>query len=814
MASCINVDDIHEESVSLPITYEVGGVETKATLVKTENLAEQFPIMEVKAVRNNEVQFTEYMNLKKSPIYDPSTIRYWDGGEYTFFSFPTTSNFKEIKTISPTYTNDSMSFNFTVGQDSKSTYDLVVACTKKSSGTVSLDYKHVFAGIEVYYKELKYGHKITSIKVKNVNLTGRCTASTSSVAWSNLSNKGDIVDSDVVYATHNNTELNKDGSKFMVIPGQSAQIEVVIDGKVVKSTVVSNLVAGEMYKYTITDDLELTKKEGSYCSATIEGDVLKVEAYVTGEYTTTTTTSSKPMDFILVLDYSSSMGDSYRDSKLSSYNKASVTTHTYNDWKNNKTKFKATLNGVQYTVQCTDTEFSGENLSGSSNVKNTHFAYIEANSKRYYITLDGGLYESTNKNPTFGNPPVSVDGVIVPPVTGGSVPLWGEVTYSNTQVKTRIVALQAAVSKFVDTVEKDARDNNVDHRISIVSFKNPKFPYYMWGKAAERERYLNPSYKEYLHQCYFNDSFSSSALTSDKDASGILYPFRSITTTNVPASIKGALSLDEMTICCTAIDYGMYFASVLVGKKRANTDACVIVFTDGKPTYGSIPVSSDSHSVIPGYGTSVRKDSDVADGAKKFAKACKDAGATVWSVGVFSGSDKPSGTFMTDIATDANHYKDVSSSSLSEVFATIATESTKGEADIDVHTDAFIQVHFSNAVNVSSATYVGGYTLTQSSYNESTKAITFGTNHGGLSGINVKTNTSTGVITISGFDYGKYFCGKGANGKGMKLVLEFKLDKNTDLTGTGSNKVLVYPSGLYKDADTPLYLVDSPDINL
>ena len=95
----------------------------------------------------------------------------------------------------------------------------------------------------------------------------------------------------------------------------------------------------------------------------------------------------------------------------------------------------------------------------------------------------------------------------------------------------------------------------------------------------------------------------------------------------------------------TRADYGFQYASKVMDKARTNAKKVVIFFTDGKPTSKS------------DFNTSV------ANSAVTAAKKLKSAGATVYSIGIFSGANPSS------IESDENQFMHAVSSNFPEATA-------------------------------------------------------------------------------------------------------------------------------------------------
>lgn len=139
---------------------------------------------------------------------------------------------------------------------------------------------------------------------------------------------------------------------------------------------------------------------------------LKLEAYATGDVTTTPDTVA-PLDIVLVLDQSGSMGS-----------------------------------GIKVYANELDKTKTYYRTSGTSSVGDP-------------VTWNGSSWGYSTWIPIVGN-----QWITVTPKTSANDNSW-----NHTQLyETRLDALKTAVNTFVSTVKTNATTNNVDHRIAIVGF--------------------------------------------------------------------------------------------------------------------------------------------------------------------------------------------------------------------------------------------------------------------------------------------------------------------------------------------------------
>ena len=161
---------------------------------------------------------------------------------------------------------------------------------------------------------------------------------------------------------------------------------------------------------------------------------IELSAYVTGALKTT----SKPLDIVLVLDVSGSMGDPYAAPE---YQATAKTTWSYNDIKNDKNNKYYFKSGKSYYPVYADT-----------------YGLFETN---YVLCADG--YGSWLDD-SFSDSSRDPDAII-----------YHKSLYIMTSAqKNKIDALKTAVNGFIESVSADATENSVTHNISIVKFAGNK----------------------------------------------------------------------------------------------------------------------------------------------------------------------------------------------------------------------------------------------------------------------------------------------------------------------------------------------------
>ena len=364
----------------------------------------------------------------------------------------------------------------------------------------------------------------------------------------------------------------------------------------------------------------------------------------------------------------------------------------------------------------------------------------------------------------------------------------------------KINALKAAVNSFIDSVNTQSPDS----RIAIVKFSGDK-----------------------------TDGMGDDTYTSR----GYLYNYsqivKNLTTVNADGIVTLKQAVSKLSPAgATRSDYGMELAQSIITSAAVANDGrkkVVIMFTDGKPT---------SFNDF---------DETVANGAISASKGIKDAGATVYTIGVFNGAD---GTPVTDTQWDgttnwgrryddtnkymhlvsSNYQKAESmtkgdtptyptgnksyyltpanSSELGSIFTQITQE--VGGSTVTLDSKSYIQDTVTGQFTMpESANAVSFYTMEcngDHAFDEDTKAE--------ASGVTYEINDNT--LTVTGFDFSGNWCGS-HNGtySGKKLIVEFTVTRREGFLG-GNNVSTNEEAtdGIYNSEGASLGKFTSPSVNV
>ena len=176
----------------------------------------------------------------------------------------------------------------------------------------------------------------------------------------------------------------------------------------------------------------------------------------------------------------------------------------------------------------------------------------------------------------------------------------------------RIVALKNAANSFIGTIAKQnekIEDENKQHQVAIVKFAGKK----------KSDEVGNDTYREGRNTYNYSQTMQGLTTCSVDGAKSLKKTINSI----APAG-------------ATHADYGLQLAED-ISSNRADAQKIVVFFTDGSPTSSN------------GFEPEVAKD------AINTAKTIKSGGATIYTIGIFSGA-KPSDNPTNNDTSNANKF--------------------------------------------------------------------------------------------------------------------------------------------------------------
>lgn len=205
-----------------------------------------------------------------------------------------------------------------------------------------------------------------------------------------------------------------------------------------------------------------------------------------------------------------------------------------------------------------------------------------------FLTAFSAISSTSNLRETATTP---LDIVLVLDASGSMDDPMG-----NNDSTKRIDALKAAANSFIDEIAaRNAGISKADqrHAVAVVKFSGDKT-----GLVG------NETYRDGRHTYNYSQAMQNLTVVDANGASNLKAKVNAI-------SPAGA----------TRSDYGLELAQSQLEHGRAGARKVVVFFTDGKPTSFS------------------EFDDDVASSAIATAKAIKDAGGTVYTIGIFSGAN-------------------------------------------------------------------------------------------------------------------------------------------------------------------------------
>ena len=255
--------------------------------------------------------------------------------------------------------------------------------------------------------------------------------------------------------------------------------------------------------------------------------------------------------------------------------------NTASTWRNWGLDYSTQSVGRIWTDKTVSTE--GIELTGADGT-----ITIKKSPEADFLTAFSALSSTSNLKSTVAQP---LDIVLVLDASGSMDDRMG--SGDNTK---RIDALKAAANSFIDEIAKQNKnisDPAQQHQVSLVKFAGEKS-----NRVGNNTYYDEDGHKHNRSQVMKNLTSCVGASADD---------LKSTVNTINPAGT-------------TQADYGLQLA-VEQTSGREDAKKIVVFFTDGSPTSSS------------GF------ESDVASSAVDAAKSMKDAGATIYSVGIFSGAN-------------------------------------------------------------------------------------------------------------------------------------------------------------------------------
>ncbi len=511
-------------------------------------------------------------------------------------------------------------------------------------------------------------------------------------------------------------------------------------------------------------------------TATLEDDgtyTIELSAYATGQTTTETIKTGKPVDIVLVLDQSGSMADS-----ITSYSYQAHTSqgYSYSNY-SNREYYYLDEDGNYYRVR------RGSDWDWGWGY--TYYLYYTKNGQRYYLSGTG----VTTQRPTN--------------VQGTSTTIWTGVLYQRSSTSTsKLNALKAAVTNFVNSVSANAKEYNVEHRIAMVGFASKGTDSSAWKNTG---LFVDGHLKKYA-----NSRWATSSQLSSQDYKDAL-----VVVNDVDGDIAGSISraignLDAEG--ATRTSYGLEMAQkVFENNKDSERQRVVVLFTDGEPGKS-------------GY------ENPEANSALSKAYVLKNKNkATVYSVGLYdsdpenntvnfmnyTSSNYPFAQSMTNhgLRVDDKYYMTASDADeLNQIFTNIVNDSTESSTTVtldaesvlrDILNDGFVlPAGYNVRDNITVATKPG-------QMNEA-GGISWGEIQENPSGITATADEETRTIEVTGFDYSERYIAE--EHPGDVLLVTIRGVEATDAAITNAEiSTNDAASGIYKNTNDEEPFVRFPE---
>jgi len=603
---------------------------------------------------------------------------------------------------------------------------------------------------------------------------------------------------------------------------------------------------------------------------------ITLEAYATGSKVISTVTSDVPTDIVLVLDQSGSMGDNFSTTTSDSWVSYGKRTNdaNYNNRMDSSNKSKNRnlyykLSDGGYAEVCIArseagtikkyTEYSGNNYncnhSGDTLYTEVNGQYVKVSvSSEYdytsavyiytytYTAPDNSPVTETSRGP-FGDPPFpiykeetvteyaytysyTVNGTRtdIGTSTGADTVFETELYQkipSGTKI-TRLEALKNAAATFVNAVEEKAKgadgvlgtEDDISHRIAVVGFASKSG----YGDNTELLS-IAGSNSGNVGVAYHN--------ITDQNLKDVLQEVDTSAGQTMVSDAIGALAASGATQTDLGLDMAQRILSANPVQPNETRNRVVIVFTDGAPTS------------FNGF------EKDVADNAITHAGSIKTAGATVYTIGIFSGANatsagtEPKGDldqdssslnsacnwFMQQVSsnngtprTPSYYLSAADTGSLSNIFQQISDNIESGGSSSTLTEESVVRDIISPQFTLPAGSTASDITLeTYACTGKDGDTYTWRQNDTAMGA----TATIDGNnVSVTGFNFSDNYVGTVTNNgivtyRGHKLVIRFSVKPQPGFLG-GNNVPTNAGAGVYenKDSETPVREFPQPTVNV
>ena len=603
---------------------------------------------------------------------------------------------------------------------------------------------------------------------------------------------------------------------------------------------------------------------------------ITLEAYATGSKVISTVTSDVPTDIVLVLDQSGSMGDNFSTTTSDSWVSYGKRTNDANynnrmDSSNNKKNrnlyYKLSDGGYAEVLMDRSeagtvkkyTEYSGNNYSCNHSEDtlytevNGQYVKVSVSSEYDYTSAvyiytytytapDNSPVTETSRGP-FGDPPFpiykeetvteyaytysyTVNGTRtdIGTSTGADTVFETELYQkipSGTKI-TRLEALKNAAATFANSVEEKAKgadgvlgtEDDISHRIAVVGFASKSD----YGDNTELLS-IAGSNSGSVGVAYHN--------ITDQNLKDVLQNVDTSAGQAMVSTAIDALAASGATRTDLGLDMAQRILSANPVQPNEKRNRVVIVFTDGAPTS------------FNGF------EKDVANDAITHAGAIKTAGATVYTIGIFSGANatsagtEPKGDlgqnssslnsacnwFMQQVSsnngtprTPSYYLSAADTGSLSNIFQQISDNIESGGSSSTLTEESVVRDIISPQFTLPAGATASDITLeTYACTGKDGDTYTWRQNDTAMGA----TATIDGNnVSVTGFNFSDNYVGTVTNNgivtyRGHKLVIRFSVKPQPGFLG-GNNVPTNAGAGVYenKDSETPVREFPQPTVNV
>ena len=590
---------------------------------------------------------------------------------------------------------------------------------------------------------------------------------------------------------------------------------------------------------------------------------ITLEAYATGSQVTSTITEDIPTDIILVLDQSGSMDDPMGGYVYNAYTEGRFSPRKYHNDEYYPLRHNGgsenlwhKLNNNEYIAVSVEQKMVYTAISGWSNRnyydnQNSLYCLVSGEYKsvtvkreghlfsadEYWYTVDGQqiLYTTGDDSiPNFGQyAPLyqSVKKYIYSYTLNGATTVIEESfgdgsspdtqfyrrDYSSSAGDTRLNALKNAATTFANAVaakaagedgDINAPADNVNHRIAVVGF-------------ASGQRYNGINYN-YNNTEVFVGSNQYRYGTAAQGQYGNAFQNMNTSTGvgNVSASIM-ALAADGGTLNNLGLEMANGICAANPIQSGETRNRVVVLFTDGVPGWSGF-------------------ESNTASAAISQASTAKNTyGATVYSIGIFSGADASSAGnqngnetqkanwFMQQVSSNngtprwPSYYLSAGDAdSLNSIFQQISNNITTGGSSTTLGSETVIKDIISPYFTLPAGASASDIRLdTYACTGKTSDTYTWSSTSGGNGG--ATATLSDDQVSVTGFNFSENWCGTetDANGnvtyRGNKLVISFTVQPKEGFLG-GNEVPTNSNAGVYEDssATEPKFVFPVPTVDV